>query len=202
MNTKQPAKPIKDKATVLDIQDYLNARNQRDGILFVTGISTGYRAGDLVELKVRDIKESLNNGYFRILEGKKANSKNIRKENIKPRTVKVITNLDALLSQFIKNKKDYEYVFQSRKGKNNHITVSHVSRILNQAGQEFGLHNITAHSMRKTFAYMIYVESGCNITLVKEMLGHRSEAETKAYIGLDRDTYDKFSDTLNTLIRV
>lgn len=202
MNKKKPAKPIKDKETILDIQDYLKAKNERDYILFVLGISTGYRAGDVVELKIRDIKNALKRGYFEILEGKKVNSKNIRKENIKPRTVKVIENLDVILTQYIKNRKDYEYIFRSRKGKNKHISVSHVSRILKQAGQEFGLQNISAHSMRKTFAYQIYVESGYNISLVQEMLGHRSENETKLYIGLDRDTFDKFSDTLNTLIRV
>lgn len=202
MTIKQPAKPIKDKATVLDMQDYLKYRNTRDYILFILGISTGYRAGDLVALKVRDIREALKRGYFVILEGKKAHSKNIRKENMKPRTVKVIANLRALLSQYICGMKDYEYVFQSRKGNNKPITVSHVSRILSQAGQEFGLQNISAHSMRKTFAYQIYVESGFNLALVREMLGHRSDQETKVYIGLDRDTYDKISDTLNTLIRV
>ena len=104
--------------------------------------------------------------------------------------------------KYIKGKKDYEYVFQSRKGKNKHITVSHVSRILKAAGREFGLKNISAHSMRKTFAYKIYVESNFNITLVKEMLGHSSEEETKRYIGLDRETYDKYSDSLNNLIRL
>jgi integrase len=202
MAKKKPARPIKDRETVLDIQDYLKCKNERDYILFILGISTGYRAGDLVSLKVRDIKIALKNGYFEILEGKKVNSKNIRKENIKPRIVKVITNLDVLLVQYIKNKKDYEYLFQSRKGNNKHIAVSHVSRILKDAGRQFGLTHISAHSLRKTFAYKIYVESEYNISLVKEMLGHRSEAETKAYIGLDRDTYDKYSDSLNNLIRV
>ncbi|MEN6349320.1 MAG: tyrosine-type recombinase/integrase [Syntrophomonas sp.] len=199
---KRPAKPIKEREAVLDIQDYLRSSNERDYILFVLGIATGYRAGDLVIQRVRDVKTALILGYFEILEGKKVNSKNIRKENIKPRIVKVIDNLEVLLEQYVKGKKDYEYLFQSRKGRNKHITVSHVSRILKRAGDEFGLQNISAHSMRKTFAYKIFVESGYNITLVKEMLGHRSEEETKRYLGLDRDTYDKYSDSLNNLIRV
>jgi integrase len=202
MAKKEPAKPIKDRENVLNIQDYLKYKNERDYILFILGISTGYRAGDLVCQRVRDVKIALDKGYFEILEGKKINSKNIRKENMKPRVVKVITNLDVLLTQYIKGKKDYEYLFQSRKGKNRYISVSHVSRILKAAGNEFGLKNISAHTMRKTFAYKIYVESSFNITLVKEMLGHSSVEETKRYIGLDRETYDKFSDSLNNLIRL
>ncbi|WP_066499934.1 tyrosine-type recombinase/integrase [Abyssisolibacter fermentans] len=199
---KKPANPIKDKNLILDIQDYLKCKSERNYILFTSGIATGYRAGDLVKLRIRDIKTALNNGYFEILEGKKINSKNIRKENIKPRKVKVIDNLEYILRRYIKNKREYEYMFLSRKGKNNHITVSHVSRILKEAGNEFGLKNITAHSMRKTYAYSIYVESEYNITLVKEMLGHSSIEETKDYLGLDRETYDKYSDTLNGLIRI
>lgn len=201
MVKKEPAKPIKEREKVLDIQDYLKDKNERDFILFVLGISTGYRAGDLVRLKIRDIKRALDKGYFEILEGKKVNSKNIRKENIKPRIVKVIANLEMLLIKYIRNKKDYEYMFQSRKGSNQHIKVSHVSRILKEAGSKFGLKHISAHSMRKTYAHKIFVESGYNITLVKEMLGHTTEQETKRYLGLDRETYDLYSDSLNNLIR-
>lgn len=199
---KRPANPIKDIERVLDIQDYLKEKNNRDYTLFVLGIATGYRAGDLVIQRVRDIKKALDDGYFEILEGKKVNSKNIRKENIKPRIVKIPSNLDKVLKKYIKGKKDFEYLFTSRKGQNNHITVSHVSRILKSVGQEFGLSNITAHSMRKTFAYSIYVESNYDLLLVKEMLGHSSIEETKCYLGLDRETYDKYSDSLNSMIRV
>lgn len=198
---KRPANPIKDVEYVYDIQDYLKCKNERDYVLFVLGISTGYRAGDLVKLKIRDAKQSLKCGYFLILESKKVNTKNIRKENIKPREVKIISKTQAILRDFIKDKQDYEYMFQSRKGENEHITVAHVSRILDEAGSYFGLSNITAHSMRKTYAYSIYVESGYDIVAVKEMLGHSSIEITKRYLGLDRELYDKYSDTLNNLIR-
>lgn len=198
---KRPANPIKELDKVLDIQDYLKYKNERDYVLFTLGISTGYRAGDIVKLKVRDIKESLNYGYFSILESKKVNTKNIRKSNIKPRTVKIVSKLERILKNYIKDKNDYEYIFKSRKGHNENINVSQVSRILRAAGEEFGLKNITAHSMRKTYAYTIYVESGYDIVAVKEMLGHSSIEITKRYLGLDRETYDKYSDKLNNLIR-
>lgn len=198
---KKPANPIKEKELILDMQDYLKDENYRNYILFVVGISTGYRAGDLVKLKVRDIKEALNNGYFEILENKKLNSRNIKKENIRPRRVKIISKVSVILKKYIKGKKDYEYLFKSRKGTNKHISVSHVSRILRNSGEKLGLGNITAHSMRKTYAYSLYIDSDKNITLVKEMLGHSSEKITKRYIGLDRETYDKYSDGLNDIIR-
>lgn len=198
---KRPADPIKQPSKVLDIQDYLRGKNERDYVLFVLGIATGYRAGDLVTLRVRDIKNALKIGYFRIMESKKINSKNIKKSNMKPREVIIVENLEKVLKRYIKDKKDYEYMFPSRKRKHGHIGVPRVSNILKNAGQVFGLDNITAHSMRKTYAYCIFVESDYNIVVVKEMLGHSSIEETKAYLGLDRSVYDNYSKSLNSLIR-
>ncbi|MHB9947004.1 integrase [Clostridium botulinum] len=201
MGIKRPAKPITSTTKVLDIQDYLRYKNERDYVLFILGITTGYRAGDLVKLKVRDIKEALKRNEFTIYEGKKMNFKNIKDRNKKPRSVEVLPKLAKILKDWIKNKKDYEYVFQSRKGINQHIGVQAISNILKDAGEYFGLHDITAHSMRKTYAYKIYMESDKNIVAVKELLGHRSIEETKKYIGLDKEKYHQYSKSLEEYIR-
>ncbi|QUI25841.1 tyrosine-type recombinase/integrase [Vallitalea pronyensis] len=193
---------MKDIKHVHDVQEYLKANGEngeRNHVLFVLGISTGYRAGDLIQLKVRDVKRALRMGYFEILEGKKRNAYNIREQNIKPREVNIPRKLDQILRTYINNKNSYDYMFKSRKGMEP-IQVSQVSRILRDAGLYFGLKNITAHSMRKTYAYRIYVNSDYDIMVVKEMLGHSSIEETKRYIGLDRELYAKYSDTLNDMI--
>ncbi|MBN1079224.1 tyrosine-type recombinase/integrase [Clostridium botulinum] len=201
MKRKRPAKPITTTSSVLDIQDYLKYKNERNYILFVLGITTGYRAGDLVKLKVRDIKEALRRKEFTIYEGKKMNSKNIREKNRKPRTVELIPKVEKLLKIYIKDKKDYEYIFRSRKGTNQHIGVQAVSNILKEAGEYFGLYDISAHSMRKTYAYKIYMESNKDIVAVKELLGHSSIEETKRYIGLDREKYHQYSKSLSDFVR-
>lgn len=201
MGRKRPAKPIIRTDQVLDIQDYLKYKNERDYILFVVGITTGYRAGDLVKLKVRDIKEALRRKEFTIYEGKKMNSKNIREKNRKPRIVEIIPKVANLLKEYIKEKKDYEYIFQSRKGVNKHIGVQAISNILKEAGEYFGLYDISAHSMRKTYAYKIYIESGRDIVAVKELLGHGTIEETKRYIGLDRERYHQYSKSLGDFVR-
>lgn len=201
MSRKRPSKPIKSKEKVLDIQDYLKYKNERDYILFLIGVTTGYRAGDLVKLKVRDIKEALKRGEFTIYEGKKMNSKNIREKNRKPRSVELLPKVAKILKEYIRDKRDYEYMFQSRKGNNQPIGVQAVSNILKDAAEYFGLYNISAHSMRKTYAYKIYIDSGCDIVAVKELLGHRSIEETKAYIGLDREKYHQYSKALNDFVR-
>ncbi|WP_122639850.1 tyrosine-type recombinase/integrase [Romboutsia sp. Marseille-P6047] len=197
---KRPSRPIKDIKRVFDIQDYLRYKSERNYILFILGITTGYRAGDLVELKVRDVKEALRRGKFEIMEGKKKNSKNIRERNRKPRSAEILPEVEKELKRYIKNKKDYEYMFPSRKGKS-HIKVDRVTAVLKEAAEYFDMDDITAHSMRKTYAYTVYMENGCDIIAVKEMLGHSSIEETKLYLGLDNDKYHQYSQALRRLIR-
>lgn len=197
---KRPSSPIKNKRDVLDIQDYLRYRNNRDYILFLVGITTGYRAGDLVKLKARDIRQAIKYGEFVIEEGKKFNNSNVREKNKKARSVVLLPKLEKILKEYIKDMKDYEFVFKSRKGNNKPIGVQAISNIIREAGEYFGLYNITAHSMRKTYAYKLYNDSGCDIVMVKELLGHRSIEETKAYIGLDKEQYQRISNCLNDFI--
>lgn len=202
---KQPSKPIKKTQDVLDIQDYLKAaanrtvEGRRNYILFLIGITTGYRAGDLVGLKVRDAREAIRHGYFLIQEGKKYNSRNIRQKNRKPRQAEILPKVARELKLYIKDKRDYEFLFPSRKG--GAIGVQAISNILKDAAAYFGIKGITAHSMRKTYAYKIYMDSGKDVVAVKELLGHASIEETKLYLGLDREKYHEITKHLNDFVR-
>ena len=129
------------------------------------------------------------------------NSKKIRERNRKPRTVELIPELAKILKEYIRDKKDYEYMFKSRKGTNKPIGVQAVTNAIKQAANYFGLYDITAHSMRKTYAYKIYIESARDIVVVKELLGHSSIEETKRYIGLDREKYHQYSKSLRDFVR-
>ena len=99
MGKKMPADPIKRIDDIHYIQAYIKAQNKthshRNYILFILGITTGYRVGDLVTLRVKDIKRALSYGYFQIEEGK---TKKIRK-------VPIVSNLKKELKDYIKNKK-------------------------------------------------------------------------------------------------
>ena len=199
---KRASRPLRNVRDVLNIQDYLKAhKTERDYVLFTLGVMTGYRTGDLVKLQVRDVKEALRRGEFTIMEGKKYNSKNIRRENRRPRTVEIPVKLNKVLKDYIKGMKDYEYLFKSRKGINKPIGVAAVTNMLKEAADYFGLYDITAHSMRKTYAFKIYVESKKDALVVKELLGHSSLEETKRYLGIERDNITQFNKSLNDFIR-
>ena len=84
---KKASKPIKDKRTIQDMQEYLKFHNERDYILFIIGITTGYRSQDLVDLKIRDIEKALRDKEFCIMEKKREKNHRTRglKSNPKPR---------------------------------------------------------------------------------------------------------------------
>lgn len=194
MGKKMPADPIKRVDDIHYIQAYIRTQDKthshRNYVLFILGITTGYRAGDLVKLRVKDIKSALSYGYFKIEEGK---TKKIRK-------VPIVSNLKKELKDYIKNKKDYEYIFYSQKGRN--LSVKGVSDVLKEVAEELKLKdiNLSAHSLRKTFAYRVWIDNNKDIFYVKELLGHSTIEYTKRYLGLDIELYGRTLSSLNSLI--
>lgn len=197
---QKAAKPIKDKSLILDMQEYLKYKSERDYILFIIGITTGYRSQDLVCLRIRDIQKAIREREFCILEKKKDRNARARgmKKRVAPRVVPMQRALLSILRNYIRDKKPYEYAFKSRKG-NKHINVDSYGRILREAGQYFGLNHISAHTPRKIYAYNIYEETG-DIEKVKMALGHVSSITTAKYLGIDRDILDEISRGLNGLV--
>ena len=53
------------------------------------------------------------------------------------------------------------------------------------------------HTMRKTGAYRVYVQSNYNIGLVMRLLNHSSEAMTLAYLGLDQTSREHMLDQID-----
>ncbi|KRN20546.1 hypothetical protein IV79_GL000604 [Pediococcus claussenii] len=67
-----------------------------------------------------------------------------------------------------------------------HITEKQFYKIMNKVGDLLGINYLGTHTMRKTGAYGVYVQSNYNIGLVMMLLNHSSEAMTLEYLGLDQ----------------
>ena len=138
MNTVEP---IRDYNLILDIADYLKEKNERDYVLFMTGIYLGRRISDMLSFKVRDVK---NKNYIEIIE-EKTNKKS-----------KIIINdeLKEIYKEYLKGKSAYEPLFKSREGKNQSICRQRAYQILKEAADFFEYKDsIGCHSLRKTFGY-------------------------------------------------
>ncbi|MEZ7173547.1 tyrosine-type recombinase/integrase [Sporosarcina sp. OR05] len=151
----------------------------RNVLLYLLGISTGLRIGDLVRLRIEDVK---GRSSFRIYEGKTK----------KPRTV-YLDNIMAEIADYTADKPSEGYLFASAKG--GHITTTQAYRALTKAADLLGWDWIGTHTLRKTYGYQYY-KTYNNIVDLCEIFNHSSQAVTRRYIGLREeelgDTQRKF----------
>lgn len=179
------------------LEEESDKNKDRNLMLFLLGVATGYRTQDLVNLTIGDIKEAINNNKFIIQEQKQYNAwkthmRKYPKSNKKkppPRETPIGNNLKKVLKEYVKNKANSEYAFKSNKG-NSYITQKAYSKILTKVGSELGLKNISGHSMRKTYAHRLY-EATKDVEYVRIALGHTNIETTKRYLGLNHEVKEE-----------
>lgn len=180
MNTVEP---IRDIEVVRDIADYLKIRNQRDYVMFMFGIYSGLRICDILQFRVRDVR-----GKDYIVRREKKTGKEKR--------FPINKNLKRILEEYIKDKKDYEFLFRTPNAPNKPITRQQAYNIMSAAGRMFGLESIGTHTLRKTFGYHLYKQTN-DAALVMDILNHASIYATLRYIGANQDSKDRAYNNLS-----
>ena len=170
--------PIRDFDLILDMQDYLKGKkNQRDYVLFMFGLYSGLRISDILPLKVRDVRGATHL-YMR------------EKKTGKEKRLIINDDLKKAINEYIKGKKDYEYLFKSNKG-NRPITRERAWQILNNLADFFEYkHPIGCHTLRKTFGYWMY-QKNKDVATLMDIFNHSSESVTKRYIGVTQDSNEE-----------
>jgi len=179
LNTVQP---IRDKEKIKDIAEYLGENNERDRIMFNIGIYVGLRVSDILELRVRDVRDKKGNIKDRV---------KIREiKTGKEREFVLNPNMKKSLADYVDGKEDREWMFPSRnKGGKNHITRQRAYSIINNACLECGVENTGTHTMRKTFGYWYYKKYQ-DVATLQKILNHSSPTTTLRYIGIDQEYID------------
>lgn len=154
---------------------------QRDYIMFLIGINTGLRVGDLLKLKVKDLKRKKR---LLMLEGK----------TNKPRTIQ-LDNIYDEIQGYIKTV-DSEWLFPSRKG-DKAISNIQAYRQLNKAAEMADIsEGIGTHSMRKTFGYWHYKQFK-DVAQLQMILNHAHPEITLRYIGI---TAEEIENNLSNFV--
>lgn len=163
--------PIRDKDTIQNIVHYLKNNNERNYIMFLMGIYTGLRIGDILRLKIRDVKDK---SVLRI------------KMQKVDKDIEIAFNpeLKKALEEYCKGKDPNDFLIKSTEGYNKAIDKSQAYRIINAVGSKFKLENIGTHTLRKTFGYHYYYSTDKDIVAVQLALGHRDSGTTLRYIGV------------------
>ena len=173
--------PIQNTKDIQSIKTYLSDK-PRDLLLFTLGINNGIRTGDLLKLKVSDLKDLKPGDSIQIKESKtqKVNVLSINKEVHK-------TLRHFLITQ---TPNDEDYLFKSRNTAHA-LTVMTVNRMVKSWCRAINLSgNYGAHTLRKTFGYIQRTKFGVGFEVLCRRFNHSSPAITMRYLGItDQEVY-------------
>lgn len=175
--------PIKDKNKIPVIKKILlKESRERDWIMIATGIYTGLRISDILNLKIKDVR---NKDFIKI---KAQKTRKIVK-------VEISEELKTELKSFVKDKKGNEYLIRTTKTLDNEIINEPISatqayRIMKEVQHRAKIKdNLGTHSLRKTYAYYLYQNN--DISVVQGALQHENQLDTLRYIGVEEEVINK-----------
>lgn len=192
---KQLVLPIKDSNVLHEVEDTL-LHNFREGrrnyTIFQVGKATLLRVSDVLALRRNEIYEAdgtiKKNAYIKDKKTGKPNNLYLRP---------LEQDLVDYFNWLTKNNIQSEWLFPSSRDSSRHITEKQFYKVMAKTGDLLGLNYLGTHTMRKTGAYRVYVQTHYNIGLVMELLNHSSEAMTLTYLGLDQVSREKILDQVN-----
>lgn len=164
--------PIRDADIFHDIQATLKRENVRDYVLIMTGTYTGLRISDILKLKVKDVKDKK---YIDIRE-KKTGKRNL---------IEINPLLRKVYKEYCCDMDNEDYLFR-KSNLNKAISRNRAWRIMKDIGDRFGVDNLGTHTLRKTFGYHYYKQTG-DIATLMQMFNHSKESITLKYIGITQD---------------
>jgi len=176
--------PIRSENQIKQIKGNLyKQKNPRDYLLFVFGINSGLRIGDLLSLKLADVKDHKGNikDYLIIKEQKTGKTRKIFfNKQIKEALAYYLKKTDIFnLDQFL---------FTNEKTKKNKpISRVRAYQLINKWCRDVGIdYKVGGHTLRKTFAYHLR-KQGVSIERISNLLNHKNIKVTFRYIGINDD---------------
>ena len=190
----QKVLPIKDTEVLHDVEDTLlhNFKfGRRNYTIFKLGLVTMLRISDLLALRRSEVFEPdvviKKNAY---IVDKKTKKHNIL--YLKP----AIYDLSLYIQWLNENYPESEWLFPSSEHPEKHVSIKQYYKVLKKVGELLNIDYLGTHSMRKTGAYRVYVQSNYDIGLVMSLLNHSSQAMTLRYLGLDQVSKEKKLDQI------
>ena len=192
--------PIRDKAKIEEIEDELfrigTPRGDRMFVMFDVGIYLGMRIGDMLKLRVGDIRGKTEYTFFPEKEDAYSNRPNHKPKKL---TYTIGPELRSLIGNMYEGKPDDAFLFPSRKkrnGKTCAIGYRAAYEDMKYIASLVGIpYNVAAHSLRKTFGYHVYQKTH-DIAWLQEWFGHSSAAYTLIYIGIADDEKRRVTDKM------
>jgi integrase len=170
--------PIRDPKDIDAIKKLLQG-SPRDLLLFSLGVNNGLRTGDLLKLRVGQVRNLKPGQSISIREGKTG------KQNVLMINKCVHRALQGYWAGA--NPKDSDFLFASRTGSGS-ITIQRVNQLVKSWTKSIHLEgNYGAHSLRKTFGYVQRTRFGIGFEIIARRFNHSSPSITMRYLGIQSD---------------
>ena len=158
-------------------------KNERDKLLFILGIRTGFRISELLALRVSDVyRDGAALPKVKVL-------KRYIKEKKGSREIPLHPQAQAMINLYVKTLRGPD-LFPSRMGGT--ITRYTAHTMLKDGFKRAGLKGALAtHSMRKSFAKKIYAALGHDLVSLRDALGHSNVSTTMDYVTPNQSAIDR-----------
>ena len=176
-NDKITVDPIRRLEDIKAIKSILSDK-ARDLLLFTMGVNNGLRAGDLLGLKVKDVRHLKEGDCLSLRESK------TRKSNILMVNRSVYKALRNYLEQACPE--DEDFLFSSQKSKRP-LVIQSVNALMKKWTKAINLRgNYGAHTLRKTFGYIQRTKYGVSWEILADRFNHSTPAVTRHYLGITK----------------
>jgi integrase len=170
--------PIRRREDIAAIKKLLSDE-PRNLLLFTMGINNGLRVGDVLKLKVSQVRYAKINEGITIKESKtgKLNTLFVNKAVYK-----------ALQNYFEEAKPhDSDWLFPNLKNPEKHLSSIAVNLLVKKWARSINLNsgNYGAHTLRKTFGYIQRMEYKVGFEVLAKRFNHASPAVTMHYLGIE-----------------
>src|SRR5699024_4540880 len=191
----QKVLPIKDTEILHEVEDALlhNFKfGRRNFMIFKLGLVTMLRVSDLLALRRNEVFNddgSIKSNAFTV--DQKTGKHNIL--YLKP----AFNDLAIYYRWLNENYPESEWLFPSSQHLQKHVSIKQYYKVMKRVGGLLNIDYLGTHTMRKTGAYRVYVQSNYDIALVMELLNHSSQKMTLRYLGWDQLSKAKKLDQIN-----
>lgn len=160
--------PIKDEETLQIFEEALKQSDLKYYIMFEIGVGTGLQLQDILKYRVKDLR------------GKEFLTVHIGTRQIEL-TYRIPEELQEIIRTYTKELGDEDYVFHGHRP-TSPLTREQAYRALKAVSLQVGISSVGAQTMRKTFAWKYYKETG-DIHFLQNLFNHATPSITYRFIG-------------------
>ena len=169
----------------IDTADLARSKRQfkpiRDWMIIDLALQGGLRVGEISNFEIKDLYIEKGHSHLLIRQGK----------GNKSRLVTIGESLRNHLRRFLKERNSKSLnLFTSERS--DHMSTSAIQKVVKKSMKIAGLPaHYSVHSLRHTYATLLYKSSGNNLRLVQQQLGHSSVQTTTVYANVMNEDVEK-----------